>query len=183
MTQRDELVRIALGEVGKPYSTHRDCSGLVAWLYRQIGVTIPEGSVAQEDAGSPLTGPKLLPGDLVFWGNRQADHVGLYVGNGRVVNALNEQRGIVNTPLGGDYGMPYRGARRMFLPDDSPIVEESAPVEEAWTAPTGTASPSAPSDHSGNSSSTTARPNRDGEGRTPSGKARRRQHRRRKERD
>ena len=68
MSARDSLVRIALGEVGKPYETHRDCSGFTAWCYRQIGITIPEGSVAQFNVGQKVgQNQPLLAGDLLFW--------------------------------------------------------------------------------------------------------------------
>lgn len=134
MTQRDDLVRIALGEVGKPYAEHRDCSGFTAWAYRQIGVTIPEGSVAQYGVGTRIPiESDLDPGDLMFWDTFGAapGHVAIYVGGGKIVHALNEQRGIITSSVSASMGGNdrYMGAR-LFLPADSPIVEKPAPVEE-----------------------------------------------------
>lgn len=131
MTQRDDLVRIALGEVGKPYSAHRDCSGLTAWLYRQIGITIPEGSVAQFGVGQAVSIEDSQPGDLYFYDTfgPAPGHVAIFIGKGELVHALNEQRGIVRSSVFASMGGPFMGARRI-LPADSPIVENPAPVEE-----------------------------------------------------
>lgn len=189
MTQRDDLVRLALGEVGQPYAKHRDCSGLTAWLYRQIGITIPEGSVAQYWAGTKVSpheivAGKYLPGDLLFWDTfgQPPGHVALYVGNGQVVHALNDQKGIVVSRVEANMGGPSMGARRILVPSDSPVEDEPDPVEESWTASSGTTTPSAPHEPSGASSSPTSNPTHNKEDRTPSGKARRRKHRRRKDR-
>ena len=137
MTQRDDLVRLALGEVGQPYAKHRDCSGLTAWLYRQIGITIPEGSVAQYWAGKPTRGPMPEPGDLLFFDTfgPAPGHVAMWVGDGhKIVHALNEERGIVVSDefdhMGGNN--IYMGGRS-FLPADSPIEDNPDPVEESPT--------------------------------------------------
>lgn len=133
MTQRDDLVRLALGEVGKPYSAHRDCSGLTAWLYRQIGITIPEGSVAQFGVGEEVpTGP-LQPGDLLFFDTfgPAPGHVALYIGNQQFVHAFNEQKGIRVNTLRDEMGGPYMGARRILAPADSPIAPTPVPIEDS----------------------------------------------------
>lgn len=114
MSARESLVRVALGEVGKPYSTHRDCSGFTAWCYRQVGITIPEGSVAQWGVGEITK--SLSSGDLLFWDTfgDAPGHVALYIGYGEVVHALNEQRGIVRSRVDDNMGGPYMGARRIL---------------------------------------------------------------------
>lgn len=132
MTQREDLVRWAQAQVGKPYSTYRDCSGFTAAAYRQVGITIPEGSVAQWGVGQPVQDPTLRMGDLLFWDTfgPAPGHVAIYVGNEQVVHALNEQRGIVMSQWDANMGGPYMGARRLFVPADSPIEDIPAPVEE-----------------------------------------------------
>jgi len=154
MTQRDDLVRWALAQIGKPYATYRDCSGFTAAAYRQIGITIPEGSVAQYGVGTKVSpheivAGKYLPGDLLFWDTfgQPPGHVALYVGNGQVVHALNEQKGIVVSRVEANMGGPSMGARRILVPSDSPVEDDPAPAEEP-----------------------------------PKGKAKRRKHRRRKDR-
>lgn len=122
MTARDSLARVALGEVGRPYTAHRDCSGFTAWCYEQIGFEIPQGSVAQFGIGKPVPENTLmLVGDLLFWDTfgEAPGHVALYVGDGQVVHALNEQKGIVRSASTANMGGPYMGARRI-LADPSP---------------------------------------------------------------
>jgi cell wall-associated NlpC family hydrolase len=67
-----------------------DCSGLVQAAYRAAGVDLPRVAQDQYDAGPAVTaGSSLLPGDLVFFGGGPAsvDHVGLYVGEGIMIDA------------------------------------------------------------------------------------------------
>ena len=112
---RDKLVTWAKAQVGKPYATYRDCSGFTAAAYRQIGITIPEGSVAQWGVGLNATGP-WQPGDLIFWDTfgPAPGHVALYVGNNKVIHALNEQRGIVESDINANMGGPLMGGRRLL---------------------------------------------------------------------
>jgi len=67
-----------------------DCSGLVQYVYRQLGVELPRGSIAQAAATTPIERSELRPGDLVFSrgdGNKVNGHVGIYAGNGRYIVA------------------------------------------------------------------------------------------------
>jgi peptidoglycan DL-endopeptidase CwlO len=91
-------VHAALGQLGKPYRwgatgpEQFDCSGLTSWAYLQAGVALPRTSRAQWSAGSHVLTAALLPGDLVFFGADTRDpgsihHVGMYVGQGLMVNA------------------------------------------------------------------------------------------------
>lgn len=106
-----------------------DCSGLVADAYHcATGETITRSSHEQVKLGVPVHVDELRPGDLVFWG--RADHVGIYEGNGQVLNALNEQRGVVRTPLGGQYGLPFLGARRLFMEGASHAGEPTGKPSE-----------------------------------------------------
>lgn len=117
MSARDTLVRIALAEVGKPYEEHRDCSGFTAWCYRQIGIEIPEGSVAQFSVGQRVgENEQLLAGDLLFWDTfgPPPGHVAVYIGDGQVVHALNETAGIVRSASTANMGGPYMGCRRIL---------------------------------------------------------------------
>ncbi|HVB91513.1 MAG TPA: C40 family peptidase [Acidimicrobiales bacterium] len=67
-----------------------DCSGLVQFVYRQAGVSLPRVAQDQYDAGpAVLPGMVVEPGDLVFFGQSPAGvkHVGMYVGDGLMVDA------------------------------------------------------------------------------------------------
>ena len=65
-----------------------DCSGLVVWTYEQLGVTLEHRASKQVDAGTKVADPKV--GDIVaftYKGSKSAYHVGIYVGNGKMVHA------------------------------------------------------------------------------------------------
>ena len=87
----------ALAQVGTPYiwggeipGVGFDCSGLTQAAYRVAGVPLPRTAQEQYDAG-PLVpaGAPLIPGDLLFFGGGPTDitHVGIYIGNGQMVDA------------------------------------------------------------------------------------------------
>jgi cell wall-associated NlpC family hydrolase len=65
-----------------------DCSGLVVWTYKQFGLTLPHSATAQGKMGTKVNKPKL--GDIVVFGykgSKYYDHSGIYIGNGKVINA------------------------------------------------------------------------------------------------
>lgn len=70
-----------------------DCSGLVQYVYRQVGIDLPRTSQEQATVGTPV--PSLAdaqPGDLVFFAGSDGTtahpgHVGIYIGNGRMIDA------------------------------------------------------------------------------------------------
>lgn len=66
-----------------------DCSGLTQWSWRQAGVSLPRTAQEQYDAIPHVALVDLQPGDLVFWndGTTSVQHVGMYVGNGNVIDA------------------------------------------------------------------------------------------------
>jgi hypothetical protein len=96
-------VRFALGQLGKPYQWGAegpgsfDCSGLVQAAYRAAGVALPRVSRQQYRAGRHVPRSSLRAGDLVFYADnprdpRTIDHVGIYLGRGRMVEAA--RRGV-----------------------------------------------------------------------------------------
>jgi len=67
-----------------------DCSGLVQAAYKAAGISLPRVAQDQFDATAKLgPGNPLQPGDLVFFGGGPTDvtHVGIYIGNGQMVDA------------------------------------------------------------------------------------------------
>ena len=107
-------VRFAMAQIGKPYvyggsgPNSYDCSGLTMAAWGHAGVSLPHSSSAQQGYGTPVSASQLQPGDLVFY-YQPASHVGIYIGNGMIVNAENPSAGIRTTGL---YSMPYSGAVR-----------------------------------------------------------------------
>ena len=63
-----------------------DCSGLTSWAYKQAGVSIPRTAEQQAAAGTPVDLDDLQLGDLVTF-YEGASHVGIYAGDGQVLNA------------------------------------------------------------------------------------------------
>ena len=90
-------VAYARAQLGTPYQwggeqagVAFDCSGLTQAAYQSAGIQLPRTAQEQYDAGPPVpAGQPLQPGDLVFFGSDPADveHVGLYVGDGQMVDA------------------------------------------------------------------------------------------------
>lgn len=73
-----------------------DCSGFVMYVFAQFGISLPHSSGAQAGYGTAV--PSLAsaqPGDIIA----NSAHVGIYVGNGMVVNALNPSQGTQITPV------------------------------------------------------------------------------------
>jgi len=64
-----------------------DCSGLLQWSYKQVGVDIPRVSNDQARAGRPVSPADARPGDLVFFERGQVDHIGMYAGAGQWIVA------------------------------------------------------------------------------------------------
>ena len=122
-TTNEDLIREALAHRGKPYvwgGASRggfDCSGLVLYVFRKKrGMSLPHSASAQARMGSPVAREDLQPGDLVFFAGtyrRGISHVGIYVGENKMIHAANERRDVRIDTLDGYYGRKYWGARRL----------------------------------------------------------------------
>ncbi|MER6403300.1 NlpC/P60 family protein [Streptomyces viridosporus] len=110
-----EAVSYAYRKIGSPYvwgaagPNAFDCSGLVQAAYRSAGVSLPRTTYAQIGAGRRVSRAELLPGDLVFFYSG-ISHVGLYVGDGRMIHAPNPSAPVRLAPV--DH-MPFAGATRV----------------------------------------------------------------------
>lgn len=99
-----KVVELAMSRLGHPYSqayrgrgNYVDCSYLTMWCYRQVGIIIP-GTAAEQgrymvEHNLTISKASLQPGDLVFWSHKpngrfmNITHVGIYAGNGKIVDA------------------------------------------------------------------------------------------------
>jgi cell wall-associated NlpC family hydrolase len=70
-----------------------DCSGLTQTAYREGGIELPHSSRSQSEMGTPVARADLRPGDLVFF-YEPVSHVGIYVGDGQMVDAGSEETGV-----------------------------------------------------------------------------------------
>ncbi len=89
-------LQFAAAQLGVPYQWGGtgpggfDCSGLVQAAYGAVGIGLPRVAQAQFEAGPPVSvGQPAEPGDLIYFGvsTSAIDHVGLYVGEGQMIDA------------------------------------------------------------------------------------------------
>lgn len=113
------VIAEALAQIGKPYlwggngPDEFDCSGLMNYVYRAVGITMPRTADAIYRAVAHVGLDQLRPGDMVFFGSPSlVHHVGLYIGNGRMIHA---PRGGTTVSVGTVAGMGnFIGGGRVF---------------------------------------------------------------------
>lgn len=95
--QRQAVVDYANQFIGNPYvwggtslTKGTDCSGFVKGVYAHFGVYLPRTSYSMRSVGYEVSFEDIQPGDIVCY----SGHVGIYAGNGKIVNAIDERRGI-----------------------------------------------------------------------------------------
>ena len=110
VAKRKEVADFAVQFVGNPYvwggtslTNGADCSGFVMSVFANFGYELPRVAAAQYQASQQKEINQMEVGDLVFYG-AGIYHVALYIGNGKVVHALNANKGIVITDY--DYETP-----------------------------------------------------------------------------
>jgi len=112
------VVGIAMQYLGTPYvwggasPSGFDCSGLVMYVYAQVGVSLPHSSYAQYGAGVPVSYDQLQAGDLVFFNG--LGHEGIYVGGGMFIHAPHTGDVVKVSSMSGWYTSTYVGARRIL---------------------------------------------------------------------
>jgi peptidoglycan DL-endopeptidase CwlO len=108
-------LRAAMTQRGKPYiwgaagPDSYDCSGLVEWAFGQEGISLPHYTGSLWNSGMHISRANLEPGDLVFFFT-DISHVGLYIGNGLMVDAPSSGQVVQVQPI---YWDAYVGAVRI----------------------------------------------------------------------
>jgi peptidoglycan DL-endopeptidase CwlO len=114
-----QVVGIALQYLGTPYvwggsspATGFDCSGFVAYVFAQVGVSLPHHAASQYSYGTPVSLDQLEPGDLVFFDG--LGHVGIYIGGGEFVHAPHTGDVVkISSLYESWYASTFYGARRL----------------------------------------------------------------------
>jgi peptidoglycan DL-endopeptidase CwlO len=118
-SQYTGVVGIAMRYLGVPYvwggasPSGFDCSGLVMYVYAQVGVSLPHYTGAQWNVGVPVSRSDLQPGDIVFFDG--LGHEGLYIGGGQFIHAPHTGTVVQISSLSDSwYAATYDGARRIL---------------------------------------------------------------------
>lgn len=116
------IINNSLNYVGVPYvfggttPSGFDCSGFTRYVFASAGISLPRTADVQFEVGVPVSYDNLQPGDLVFFSTYTygASHVGIYLGDGKFINA-SSSRGVVVDSLSMSYwANTYIGARRVL---------------------------------------------------------------------
>lgn len=103
---RESVLETALGQIGRPYrygggdGEGFDCSGLVQFVYAQVGVQLPRTAAQQREHGYRIALSDAVPGDLVFFRTESGMHATIYVGEGRFVHAPSAGREVTVSTIG-----------------------------------------------------------------------------------
>jgi cell wall-associated NlpC family hydrolase len=117
-----EAVALAQQQLGKPYQWGAegpdkfDCSGLVMYVYDNLGVQLPRVSGQQAYAGVHVDREDLQPGDLVFFklNGSRIDHVGIYEGHSKFIHAPRKHVPVRRESLNNSYWRRrFKGGRRL----------------------------------------------------------------------
>lgn len=113
-----KIVEYATQFLGNPYvyggtslTNGCDCSGFTQSVFKYFGISIPRTSSDQSKSGTAISLSKIQAGDLLFYANSSGtvNHVGIYMGNGRIINASNSKVGIVTYSY--NYRTPVKAVR------------------------------------------------------------------------
>lgn len=95
------IVDYACQFIGNPYvwggtslTDGADCSGFVQSVFAHFGISLPRTTYDQINAGVEVSYDQAMPGDLICYDR----HIGIYIGNGQIVNAQNPEQGIGISP-------------------------------------------------------------------------------------
>ena len=91
------IVDFACQFIGNPYvwggtslTNGADCSGFVQSVFANFGISLPRTTRDLVSVGTPVSYDQAIPGDIILYDG----HVGIYMGNGQIVNAINSAQGI-----------------------------------------------------------------------------------------
>lgn len=120
---RADLLKVAAEQIGTPYryggNNRRgfDCSGLVQYAHRKVGVDVPRTTGQQWKHGRSPGRRHLVPGDLVFFsiGWRKGRHVGIYEGDGVFIHAPSSGKRVSRASLDNPFWQQRLIGAKTFL--------------------------------------------------------------------
>lgn len=151
-TNDSELEQVAFNFLSTPYrfggNSRKgiDCSAFVQQVFREMDVDLPRSAREQFRVGEKIERDELQKGDLIFFRTyaKFPSHVGIYLGDGKMIHASSRSRRVVVTSIDHPY---YRkrfiGAKRITLLDDTlnvaGVTQEDDSQAESLTVPVETA--------------------------------------------
>ena len=121
-SMRAEILRVARNKIGTPYRAGAagpnafDCGGFTQFVFRRaLGMEIGRSSVNQFQRVERVAKKDARPGDLVFFFENGARHVGIYIGNGKMIDAPNTGEKVKVNPISGSWwGRSFTGVGRVL---------------------------------------------------------------------
>ncbi len=142
--QRDSIIEHTRNLLGVKYKwaglnplKGLDCSGIVKYVFAKLGVELPHHAAALAKMGDPIAKDtaEMQPGDLLVFGKgKRISHVGIYVGDGKMIHASSSAHHVVETevvkyrPAG---GLQWKGVRRIVGIDSTVIENDPEPTPPA----------------------------------------------------
>ena len=119
----NEIAMRAISLLGSPYKwggsgpTQFDCSGLVRFVYGEIGVDVPRTAAEQYSAARRVDLKEIAPGDLLFFriSGRRVSHVAIYAGEGRFIHAPQTGRPVELRTMDDEFYRPRLVGAGRFL--------------------------------------------------------------------
>lgn len=133
MQAEEKLLRQAHAAIGTPYVRGGtrpggfDCSGLVLWAYKSVGIALPRTAREQSRVGEHVTDVnEMRPGDIVaFRHPKRGYHTGIYVGDGKFIHSPRRRKTVrINSLTDSYFSTTFLGARRVNLDSGDELLTQ-----------------------------------------------------------
>jgi cell wall-associated NlpC family hydrolase len=138
--QRDSIIEHTRDLLGVKYKwaglnpdKGLDCSGIVKYVFAKLGIDLPHHAATLAKMGDPIMRDTaaMLPGDLLYFGKgKRISHVGIYVGDGMMIQASSSSHHVVETPVvkfRPPGGLQWKGVRRIVALDTTAVETDPEP--------------------------------------------------------